>query len=142
MIILDTNVVSEMFRPRPDVKAMNWLRGQRKERLFLTAISLAELRYGVELLSPGKRRDQLDLAMRRMVAGFFDDRVLPFDMDAAETYAPLRAGLRREGRSIQPLDVMIASIARVHGAAVATRNTADFEFSGIPLQNPFEGPAP
>ena len=139
MIILDTNVVSELTRPLPDANVFRWVAGQSASELHITAITEAELRYGVELLIPGRRRNDLQAAIERMVHNYFARRVLPFETTAAPVYAEIRAARRMMGRRINELDCMIAAIARVSGASVATRDTGGFEDSGVEVINPWDG---
>jgi predicted nucleic acid-binding protein len=137
MIILDTNVVSEPSQPRPSPLVMNWLAAQDAMQLFTTAPTEAELHYGIALLPGGKRREQLDMAIRRFLEFDLKDRVLPFDRAAAKEFGDITAALKRAGRRIKVFDSQIAAIARVHGAAVATRDVDDFEYTGIKIINPW-----
>ena len=137
MKILDTNVVSELIRPVPNPGVLEWVARQLTGDLYITVITEAELRYGVALLYPGRRRSALESAVLRMIDVCFAGRVLPFESDAAPVYAEIRAARRLIGRSIRELDCMIAAIARVNGAAVATRNVSDFEGCGVEVVNPW-----
>lgn len=139
MFVLDTNVLSEAFRPQPSQRVFEWLDAQPRELLFATAISEAEMLRGVALLPVGKKRSALDEATRLLFAEDFEDRVLPLDRAAASAYAEIGATRRRIGRPIAPLDAQIAAIARAHGAAVATRNMADFTDCGIDVVDPWQG---
>jgi predicted nucleic acid-binding protein len=138
MIVLDTNVMSELVRDQPAEAVKRWVRKQPSALLFTTAISEAEILYGVALLPLGRRRTVLGQA----VAAIFDDelagRVLPFDSVAARIYADILADRRRRGRPVGQSDAQIAAIAASHGASVATRNTADFIDCGIAVVNPWE----
>ena len=129
MILLDTNVVSEPLKPAGDVGVLNWLDAQTIETLYLSAISLAELRFGIAALAPGKRRDTLNASL--------EQRILPFDAAASEAYATLRALARAQGKAIAPADGYIAAIATVHGLTVATRDIGPFEAAGLPVINPW-----
>ena len=142
IIILDTNIVSELTRPAPDPNVREWAARQPTETLYLTAITEAELRYGIALLHPGRRRDSLEAAVLRMIEVCFPGRILAFNTHAAPIYAQIRAARRMMGRSINELDCMIAAIARAHQAAVATRDTGGFAHCGIPLINPWQNPPP
>lgn len=137
MKILDTNVVSELTRPIPNTNVLEWVAQQPPEELYITAITEAELRFGVELLYPGRRRSELEAAMLRMVNTCFAGRILPFKSSAAPIYAEIRAARRLVGRAIKELDCMIAAIARVHGATVATRDLYGFENCGVEVVNPW-----
>ncbi|TNC63111.1 type II toxin-antitoxin system VapC family toxin [Rubellimicrobium roseum] len=138
MIVLDTNVVSEPMRPVPDERVLRWLAAQDASTLFLTAVTEAELRTGLALLPTGKRREGLTLALEAVLAEDFAGRVLPFEGGAAaRAYAAIQAERREAGRPIAMADAMIAAIARSRGMQVATRNTGDFEETGVELVNPW-----
>lgn len=137
MVILDTNVVSELLRPSPEPRVEAWLAAQDGAQVYLTAVSEAELRYGVAILADGRRRSALSEAIEGMLRDDFRARILPFDSSAAEAYAALAADRRASGRPISQFDGQIAAIARAHGAAVATRNTGDFDGCGIELIDPW-----
>ena len=137
MIVLDTNIVSELMRPDPDVSVVNWVAGQAAPHLFLSTISEAELRYGVEILPAGERRSRLLDEVDGMLQEDFAGRILPFDSAAAQAYALIAAARRAAGRPINHADCQIAAIARCRGASVSTRNVDDFEGSGIEVINPW-----
>lgn len=137
MIIVDTNVVSELLRPTPEPRVEGWLAAQDGLDIYLTAISEAELRYGVAIMDNGKRRAALADAIDRILRDDMAGRVLAFDSAAAEAYATIAASRRAAGRPITQADCQIAAIARARGATVATRNTADFEGCGIDLIDPW-----
>ncbi len=137
LIILDTNIVSELFRPAPEPAVEAWLAAQDGGEVYLTAISEAELRYGVGALPPGRRRDALAVAIELILREDFAGRVLPFDSTAAESYALIAAERRAAGRPISQFDCQIAAISRAHGAAVATRNSKDFQGCGIEVIDPW-----
>lgn len=137
MILLETNVVSEPMRPAPEVRVVNWIDAQPLETLFLSAITVAELRAGVALLPRGRRRTSLHEALERRLLPLFAGRVVPFDLACTPAYAGVRARLRRAGRSISQVDGYIAAIAATHGLAVATRDTGPFEASGVDVINPW-----
>ena len=137
MIILDTNVVSELTRPLPNPNVLQWVSERSPNQLYITVITEAELRYGVELLYPGRRRSSLEAAVERMIGGYFRGRVLSFESEAAPVYAEIRASRRVMGRSIKELDCMIAAIARVNDAVVATRDTGGFDDCGVEVINPW-----
>lgn len=137
MIVLDTNVLSEMLRPRPSAAVLDWMARQTASRLFATTISEAEMRYGVELLPTGQRRAALDAVVRDIFAIEFARRILPFDRAAAATFAVISADRRRTGRPIAVMDAQLAAIARSRGATVATRNVDDFVGCGVELINPW-----
>ena len=137
MIILDTNVLSEAIRPVPSVAVLRWLAEQHPIGVYTTSITAAEILYGIELLPPGKRRSALLAAAERMFQEEFPGRILPFDEEAARLFPKVVAARDTLGRPISQFDAMIAAIARTCGAAVATRNTADFEHCGIRIINPW-----
>lgn len=135
--MLDTNVLSELMRPDPKASVSNWVVRMGWEELRITAITRAEILSGICILPQGRRRMALELAASRIFGMGFAGPPLAFDAHAADHYADIMAARRRLGRSIAPLDVMIAAIARSHGAAVATRNVSDFEGCGIAIHDPW-----
>jgi predicted nucleic acid-binding protein len=137
MIVLDTNVLSEALKPLPSDAVLRWLGAQAPSDAFTTSITVAEILYGIEMLPAGKRRAQLLAATEKMFVEQFEDRILPFDESAARLFAGIVASRVAFGRPISQLDAMIAAIARLHRAALATRNTADFENCGITLIDPW-----
>lgn len=137
MIILDTNILSELVRPHPDERMMAWSAGFTNEDFSLTAITVGELLYGLNLLPDGKRKQTLVHLITRELAPFAD-RILPFDAAAATHYARIKTARRESGRPISEQDAMIAAIARSHGAAVATRNIKDFEGTNVTVINPWD----
>lgn len=138
MIVLDTNVASELSKTSPNSAVIAWFAGQDVTDLYLTAINEAELQYGVEILPDSRRRRELAAANDVVIRVMLGDRVLSFDRESARPYGEIRAYRERIGYSIQERDCMIASIARAHGAAVATRDTSGFENCGIEVINPWE----
>lgn len=138
MIIVDTNVISELFRPAPAKQVETWLAEQDGANLYFTTIGEAELRQGVAILPSGKRRTALTRAIEGILEEDFRDRILPFDRQAASAYAAIAADRRALGRPISQFDCQIAAIARAHGASVATRNTSDYESCGVDLLNPWD----
>ena len=139
MFILDTNVVSELMRPTPDPVVASWVAEGATSDLFLTAVTEAELRFGLAVMPTGKRRDGLASALERMLDTGFANRILPFDSAAARAYAEIAASQRRVGRPLPEADCQIAAIARSRGMAVATRNIRDFEDTGIEISDPWNG---
>lgn len=137
MIILDTNVISELLRPAPEPRVEQWLSAQDGLNVYLTSISEAELRYGLAIMGNGKRRAALVDAVDRILREDLAGRILPFDSAAALSYASIAAARRSAGRPIAQADCQIASIAHCRGASVATRNTPDFEGCEIDLINPW-----
>ncbi|MBS1855473.1 MAG: type II toxin-antitoxin system VapC family toxin [Acidobacteria bacterium] len=137
MTVLDTNVLSEVLRPQPSGAVLHWLAAQPPSDIYTTAITVAEVLYGIEALPAGKRRTKLLAAVEKMFAEQFDGRVLPFDEGAARVFAGIATARAAAGRPISQFDAMIAAIARLHRAAVATRNTADFEHCGVRVIDPW-----
>lgn len=137
MIVLDTNVVSEPLRTAGEPAVLAWLDQQNIETLFLTTISLAELRYGVAALPDGRRKDGLSAALENRVIALFGPRVLAFDAAAAQAYAVIRARAKAAGKAIAAADGYIAAIAAAHGFTVATRDVGPFEAAGLPVINPW-----
>ena len=141
MIVLDTNVVSEAIRTEPDSSVASWLASRPSSSLFITAITQAELLYGLELLADGSRRRGLIDAVRAILRGGFRGRVLPFDGPAAEAYATIAAGRRALGKPISAFDAQIVAIAGSRGARVATRNVEDFDDCGVEVIDPWTSTA-
>ncbi len=137
MIALDTNVVSELIRPRPEPAVLRWLDTQDALDLVTTAVTSAELLSGIAQLDDGARKRGLEVAVERFVDELLVGRVLSFDVDAASLYAEVVAIRRRAGRPIRVLDAQIAAICRLHGATLATRNERDFEGTGVSVFNPW-----
>lgn len=137
MIVLDTNVVSELLRPSPSIHVESWLASQDASSVYFTAVGEAELRYGLALLSAGKKRDNLARVIEEILTEDFRDRILVFDRQAARFYAVIAAQRRAEGRPISSFDCQIAAIARAHNAALATRNEKDFQGCGVEVINPW-----
>ncbi|MET4130839.1 type II toxin-antitoxin system VapC family toxin [Roseovarius sp. MBR-6] len=137
MIILDTNVISELLRPAPEPKVEHWLSAQDGLSIYLTSISEAELRYRLAIMGQAARRAALVDAVDRVLREDFAGRILPFDSDAAQSYATIAAARRAVGQPIAQVDCQIAAIAHARGATVATRNTPDFEGCEIDLINPW-----
>ena len=137
MVVLDTNVVSELMRPAPDPTVEAWVTGRAAATLFFSAVGEAELLYGVAIMSAGQRRDALASEIEAMLREDFAGRVLPFDSEAARAYAEIAAARRADGRPVSQADVQIASIACSRGMAVATRNVRDFADMGIDIIDPW-----
>ncbi len=133
MTILDTNVLSEVVKPQPEAKVLSWLGAQNYHDVYVTSLTVAEMRQGLNRMPVGKRHAELRGAVDAMFQHEFAGRILPFDEAAAMSYADLLATLERIGRRVASFDAQIAAVARVHSATVATRNTKDFELSGVSL---------
>ena len=137
MIILDTNVLSELLRPAPAGQVERWLAAQDGTKVYFTTVGEAELRLGVAMLPAGKRRAALTAAIEGLLDEDFRDRILPFDRPAARAYTTIAAERRAAGRPISQFDCQIAAIARAREATVVTRNTSDYEGCGIELIDPW-----
>ena len=138
MIVIDTNVISELMRPQPDLRVAMWVQLQPASELYTTSVSEAELRHGIALLPTGKRRAQLVSTADEFFGAAFKGRVLAFDRAAAVEFSEISARRRKVGNPITPLDCQIAAIARSYDASVATRNVKDFADCGIGVINPWE----
>lgn len=138
MIVLDTNVLSELIRRDPDEGVLRWMDSLDAATIATTAITAAELLYGIARLPAGRRRDLLNEAARRLIEDDLGGRVEPFDASSAAHYAALVSDRERVGRPISVADGQIAAICRNLGARLATRNTSDFEGTGIDLIDPWQ----
>lgn len=138
MIVLDTNVLSELLAPSPSPAVVAWLAAQPAAAVFTTAVTEAEILYGLALLPDGRRRQALETAVRPIFSEDLAGRVLAFDREAAANYAAIAARRRALGRPISQFDAQIAAIAVSRGASIATRNVADFAETGAPVINPWE----
>ncbi len=137
MILVDTNVISEPLRRVPEPRVAEWLDAQALETLFLSTMTVAELRFGVRSLPVGRRRDRLDADLERRILPMFAGRVLAFDLAASQAYGELMAQARCAGRAISVSDGYIAATASANGMIVATRDTAPFEAAGLTALNPW-----
>jgi toxin FitB len=137
LIILDADVISELARPAPDPGVLSWVDSLEVSDLATTAISAAELHYGIARLPDGHRKRELAVVIRGILAEDFGGRVLPFDEGASVRYAEIVTGRHRAGRPIGVAVAQVAAICRELGAALATRNTGDFADTGIELINPW-----
>jgi hypothetical protein len=137
VILLDTNVVSEATRPKPDRNVLAWLDAQAAETLYLSTVSLAELLLGIASLPAGKRREALAAALPEHVIALFGKRIVPFDLAAAQTYAKIVTRALRHGHPIALADAQIAAIAEARHFSVATRDEAPFQAASVPVVNPW-----
>jgi predicted nucleic acid-binding protein len=138
MILLDTNVISEPQRREPNARVLEWIDAQALETLYLSAITVAELRAGITLMPAGKRRDSLHDNMEKRLLPMFANRVLSFDMACTKAYAELLAKCRAAGLAVETADAFIAAVALANGFAVATRDTSPFEAAGVNVINPWQ----
>lgn len=137
MIVLDTNVLSEILRPEPDSRVLAWFAAQPATSLFTTTLTRAEILYGVRVLPAGRRQEKLDAAVNAIFDEDFLDRVLPFDDPAAIAFSEIAAHRKAVGRPMSQMDAMIAAIVRSRGALLATRNTDDFVDCDLSLVDPW-----
>ncbi|MFB2937475.1 type II toxin-antitoxin system VapC family toxin [Aerosakkonemataceae cyanobacterium BLCC-F154] len=138
MIVLDTNVLSELMKPKGSSVVRKWVAVQPMMNLFITTITQAEILYGIALLPSGKRQNELNEAAQLMFAEDFAGRILPFDETAAVAFAKIVSQRRQRGNPISQSDAQIASICYTRQATIATRNVSDFEGCGITIINPWE----
>jgi predicted nucleic acid-binding protein len=139
LILLDTNVLSEPLRPRPQPAVFDWLDRQDPATLYLSSITVAELFAGVHTLPAGRRRSAIERELTGRVLPLFAGRILPFDDAAAQVFGRVYASCRAAGQPLDFADGAMASIALARGFAIATRNVADFVATGVDLLNPWEG---
>ena len=138
MILVDTNVLSELWRVAPDPGVLSWVDAQAMETLYLSAITVAELRFGVASVPEGRRRSIYQDRLEREVLPAFTGRVLPFDLDASQIHATLMAQARREGKAISTADGYIVATAASRALMVATRDVAPFQAAGLKVINPWD----
>lgn len=138
MIVLDTNVLSELMNPQGSQTVKSWVDAQPRERLLTTTITQAEILYGIAILPEGNRKQRLQAAAQAAFNQEFLNQILLFDSQAAEHFATIAADRRRQGNPISQFDAQIAAICRTHQAAIATRNVDDFSDCGIAIVNPWE----
>jgi len=137
VIVLDTNVISELMRASPDPAVLAWVVARPRRQFCTTSINRAEILHGIAILPAGRRREAIAAAADAMFAEDFAGRILPFDADAAAHYAEIVSTRRRAGQPIEGFDALIAATARAAGAAVATRDTGGFQGCGLTLANPW-----
>ena len=136
MIVIDTNVLSELMRPRPAPEVLAWMSTVRPGEASTTSVTIAEIGQGLRRLPRGQRRTVLEEAFTSLLTEL-DREVLPFDLEAAEHYAQIAERRETAGRHIDPLDCMIAAICSCRGASLATRNERDFDGTGVEIINPW-----
>ncbi|HEY0696158.1 MAG TPA: type II toxin-antitoxin system VapC family toxin [Kribbella sp.] len=136
MIVIDTNVASELMKPSPDPSVRDWIVAHRGDRLHTTAITVAEIRYGIERLPAGRRRDLLKLTADDLFSAF-KEQILPFDAAAAAVYPLVVTQRERVGMPIDGFNAQIAAICRTRDARLATRNLKDFVDTGLDVVNPW-----
>jgi len=136
MIVLDTNVVSEVMKPEPHPAVLAWLNDQSAETLYLSSVTLAELFFGIGALPNGKRKELLTQTLDGLMK-LFKSRILPFDTEAARHYAELAVTAKAKGLGFPTPDGYIAAIATSHGYLVASRDTAPYEAAAVKVINPW-----
>ena len=136
--LLDTCVLSELVKPKPEAAVVGWVEGQDEHRLFLSVITLGELHKGVAKLPAGRRREQLETWIEEDLAGRFRGRVLPVDSAVAATSGVILGEAEVGGRSLPVIDALIGATAKVHGCVVVTRNVADLERTGAEVLDPWQ----
>lgn len=137
MILLDTNVISELVRPVPEPAVQDFVRRHPPDSVFTSAICEAEIRYGLARMPAGRRRDELMGRVLAFLAEGFPGQILPFDSICAAHFGEIRAAREAVGKPIAVEDAMIAATAHAHGAILATRNMADFDAAGLEIVNPW-----
>jgi predicted nucleic acid-binding protein len=137
MIILDTNVLSEMVQPRPAEHVVAWLDKQARSSIWITSVTIFEIRFGLQLLPVGRKRSHVTVALEAVLADEIGGRVAPFDTSAAEYSAELMASRHKRGRPVELRDTMIAGIVLARHASLATRNITHFEGLSVPVVNPW-----
>ena len=136
-VLLDTNVLSEVTKPRPEVSVLEWLHGLDEDRAFISVVSIAEIQRGVALMDSGRKRDALANWLAQDLPQRFERRVLPVDESVALSWGDLMGKAKRSGRGLSSMDGLIAATAIAHGLTLATRNIRDFDGLGIELFNPW-----
>lgn len=138
-LLLDTNVLSEVTKPRPDEGVLKWLHGLDEDRTFISIVSIAEIRRGVALMDAGRKRDALDEWLTHDLPQRFETRVIPVEAPVALAWGDLMALAKRSGRGLASMDGLIAATAVAHQLTLATRNTKDFAGFGIEIIDPWAG---
>lgn len=136
--LLDTNVISEWIKPHPDSGVVSWMAETDEDRIFMSAITLAELRHGVERLPPGARRKRLDSWLTEELPVRFEDRVLAVDSLVADCWGRIVARSQANGHPVGAMDALIAATAKQRGFTLVTRNVSDFEHLGVEIFNPWK----
>ena|ERR1700675_4368301 len=137
MILLDTNVISALMRPQPEIPVLRWLDSQPRSSIWISSVALMELRYGLQILPKGRRQDVMLQLLEKLLTEKIESRVASFDAAAAQHAADLMASRRQRGRTGEYRDTMIAGIALATGATLATRNTTHFADLSVPVVNPW-----
>jgi len=141
VIIIDTNIISELMKPNPDNLVIKWFGQQQTLQLYITTITIAEISYGLDVLVTGKRRQLLEETFNKVITEAFQHRIFSFDKPAAYLYGKIMGQRKKSGRPMSIADGQIAAIARSQGSAIATRNVTDFINCGVEIFNPFSDEA-
>lgn len=136
--LLDTNCISEAVRVRPDPNVENWVRAAEQELLYLSVLTLGEIRKGLAGLGQGKRRTRLETWLEVELQFRFSGRILPIDVDVADRWGLLEAEAKRKGKPLSTIDGLLAATAVHHNLTIVTRNVADFNGLSVPVLNPWE----
>ena len=136
--LLDTNVISEWVKPRPDLGVITWLADVDEDRVFLSVVSLAEVRHGIERMANGARRSRLDAWLGEEVPLRFEGRILPIDASVANVWGKMVVRSQAAGRTMSTMDAFLAATAEVHRLIIVTRNVADFSILGDSILNPWD----
>lgn len=138
MIILDTNIISAVMKPKPESAVISWLDGLNKKSVYLTSITIFEIRFGLHSMNYGKKRDGLSQAFDKMLKDVFKNRILDFDIKSADIAGKISAEQKKKGKTPDVRDTQIAAIAIANNAILVTRNIKDFQHKGLNLVNPYE----
>jgi predicted nucleic acid-binding protein len=138
-LLLDTNVLSEVTKPRPDEGVLKWLHGLDEDRAYISIVSIAEIRRGISLMDSGRKRDALDEWLAHDLPQRFETRIIPVEVPVALAWGDLMALAKRSGRGLASMDGLIAATAVAHNFTLATRNAKDFEGFGIDIMDPWAG---
>ena len=136
-ILLDTNVIAELISRDPNESVLRWMRFLDPQNTYLSVITIAELKFGIERLKSSERKQRLMVWLRDEIVASYDENILPVTVEVAEQFALMRAKLEREGKTLPITDAFIAATAALDGLTIATRNTKDFEHAGVSLINPW-----
>ena len=136
--LLDTNIISELMRPNPDPNVVAWLTAHQHDESYLSVITIGEIRYGIDRLPPSKRRTTFSNWLQRDVLERYDKRILPIDETTMRHWSQLKVQLEQDGRPMQVMDSLLAATALQHGLTLVTRNIPDFQYTTLPLLNPWD----
>jgi toxin FitB len=135
--LLDTNVISEWLKPRPDRGVVEWLAAVDEDRVFISVVTISEIRYGIECMAVGARRNQIEGWLTNDLPTRFEERILAIDATIADAWGKIMSRGRAAGRPVEPMDAFIAATVETRGLTLVTRNISDFEIVGIPTLSPW-----